>query len=86
MNDLRRCRASPSAGVVGEIAGIAQQFAGAAYAARRTDFRARHPVLGHSLRKRPRAVLRGLTVGSIVAGGVAAVGAILAVLFLPAQP
>ena len=32
------------------------------------------------------AFLRGLTVGSLVAGGVAAAGAVLAVLFLPAQP
>ena len=32
------------------------------------------------------AFLHGLSVGCLVAGGVAAVGAILAVLFLPAQP
>jgi hypothetical protein len=32
------------------------------------------------------AFLRGLTIGALVAGGVAAAGAIMAVLFLPAQP
>ena len=32
------------------------------------------------------AFLRGLTIGSLVAGSVAAVGAILAGVFLPAQP
>jgi hypothetical protein len=32
------------------------------------------------------AFLHGLTVGCLVAGGVAAAGAILAVLFLPAHP
>ena len=32
------------------------------------------------------AFLHGLSVGCLVAGGVAAAGAILAVLFLPAQP
>ena len=32
------------------------------------------------------AFLHGLSIGCLVAGGVAAAGAILAVLFLPAQP
>jgi hypothetical protein len=32
------------------------------------------------------AFLRGLTVGSLVAGAVAPAGALLAVLFLPSQP
>jgi len=32
------------------------------------------------------AFLHGLSVGCLVAGGVAAAGVILAVLFLPAQP
>jgi len=32
------------------------------------------------------AFLHGLSVGCLVAGGVAAAGAILAVVFLPAQP
>jgi hypothetical protein len=32
------------------------------------------------------AFLGGLTVGAIVAGAIAAAGAVLAVLFLPAQP
>jgi hypothetical protein len=30
--------------------------------------------------------LRGLTIGALLAGSVAALGAVLAVLFLPAQP
>ena len=46
-----------------------------------------HPVLGQALRlAATNAFLRGLTVGAIVAGGVAAAGAILTALFLPAQP
>jgi len=32
------------------------------------------------------AFLHGLSIGCLVAGGVAAAGAVLAVLFLPAQP
>src|SRR6201981_2914234 len=46
-----------------------------------------HPALGQALQHAStNAFLRGLTVGSLVAGGVAAAGALLAVLFLPAQP
>jgi len=46
-----------------------------------------HPVLGQALQHASaNAFLRGLTVGCLVAGGVAAAGALLAVLFLPAQP
>ena len=46
-----------------------------------------HPVLGQALRHAStNAFLRGLTVGCLVAGAVAAAGALLAVLFLPAQP
>src|SRR5215813_5872957 len=46
-----------------------------------------HPALGQALHHASTgAFLRGLTVGAIVAGGVAALGAVLAVLFLPAQP
>ena len=46
-----------------------------------------HPVLGQALQHAStNAFLRGLTVGALVAGGVAAAGALLAVVFLPAQP
>jgi hypothetical protein len=46
-----------------------------------------HPALGQALHHAStNAFLRGLTIGALVAGGVAAVGAVLAVLFLPAQP
>jgi hypothetical protein len=46
-----------------------------------------HPALGQVLHHAStNAFLRGLTIGALVAGGVAASGAVLAVLFLPAQP
>ena len=46
-----------------------------------------HPVLGQALQHAAaNAYLRGLTIGCLVAGAVAAAGALLAVLFLPAQP
>jgi hypothetical protein len=46
-----------------------------------------HPVLGQALRHASAdAFLRGLTAGCLVAGAVAAAGALVAVLFLPAQP
>ena len=46
-----------------------------------------HPALGLALHQAStNAFLRGLTIGALVAGSVAALGAVLAVLFLPAQP
>jgi len=46
-----------------------------------------HPGLGQALQHTAAsAFLRGLTAGCLVAGAVAATGALLAVLFLPAQP
>jgi hypothetical protein len=46
-----------------------------------------HPALGQALHHTStNAFLNGLTVGALVAGGVAAVGAVLAARFLPAQP
>ena len=46
-----------------------------------------HPALGQALHDAAtNAFLCGLTVGTLVAGGAAAVGALLAVVFLPAQP
>src|SRR5215469_15672946 len=74
-------------GVPGQVAAIAHQSVGAAYAAAGRIATLGHPALGHALQHASsNAFLSGLTVGSLVAGGVAAVGAVLAVLFLPAQP
>jgi len=74
-------------GVPGRVAAIAHQSIGAAYLAAGKISGLGHPALGHALQHTAsNAFLRGLTVGALVAGGVAAVGAVLAVLFLPAQP
>ena len=63
------------------------QSVGEAYAAAGTLARLGHPSLGNALRlASTNAFLHGLTIGVLVAGGVAAAGAILAALFLPAQP
>jgi hypothetical protein len=75
------------AAVPGRIAAVAHQSVGAAYTAAGKIAALGHPALGLALQHAAtNAFLRGLTVGVIVAGGVAAVGAVLAVLFLPAQP
>ncbi len=82
-----RLTASLPASVPARAAAIAHQSVGAAYAASGRIAALGHPALGHVLEQASTgAFLRGLTVGSLVAGGVAAVGAILAALFLPAQP
>jgi len=74
------------AGVPGRVAAIAHQSVGAAYVAADKVPALGHPGLGQSLQHAAtNAFLRGLTVGSLVAGGVAVAGAVLAVLFLPAQ-
>jgi hypothetical protein len=79
-----RLTATTPAGVPGQAAAIAHQSVGAAYAAAAG---LGHPVLGQALRlAATNAFLRGLTVGALVAGGVAAAGAIITALFLPAQP
>jgi hypothetical protein len=73
--------------VQGSIESIAHQSVGAAYAAAGKIAALGHPVLGQALQHAStNAFLRGLTVASLVAGGVAAAGALLAVVFLPAQP
>ena len=75
------------AGVPGQVAALAHQSIGAAYSAAGGVAGLGHPVLGQALRlAATNAFLHGLTVGALVAGGVAAAGAILAALFLPAQP
>jgi EmrB/QacA subfamily drug resistance transporter len=79
--------ASMPAGIPGQVAAIAHQSIGAAYAAVGTITGLGHPALGQALHlAATNAFLRGLTIGCLVAGGVAAAGALLAVRFLPAQP
>ena len=75
------------AAVPGRVAAIAHQSVGAADLAAGQVAALGHPALGQALQHASaNAFLRGLTIGCLVAGGVAAAGAILAVLFLPAQP
>ena len=82
-----RLTATTPAGLPGSVAAIAHQSVGAAYAAAAKVAAAGHPALGQALQNASaNAFLRGLIIGSLVAGSVAAVGAALAVLFLPAQP
>jgi hypothetical protein len=73
--------------VQGSLESIAHQSVGAAYGAAGKIAALGHPVLGQALlHASTNAFLRGFTVASLVAGGVAAAGALLAVVFLPAQP
>jgi EmrB/QacA subfamily drug resistance transporter len=82
-----RLTAAVPAGVPGQVAALAHQSVGAAYAAAGALTGAGHPALGQALRLASTdAFLRGLTIGALVAGGVAAAGAIAAALFLPAHP
>jgi EmrB/QacA subfamily drug resistance transporter len=82
-----RLTATIPAAVPGRIAAVAHQSVGAAYAAAGKIAALGHPALGLALQHAStNAFLRGLTVGCLLAGGVAAVGAVLAVRFLPAQP
>jgi hypothetical protein len=82
-----RLTATMPAAVAGRVAAIAHQSVGAAYAAAGKVAALGHPALGQALQHASTsAFLRGLAVGSLVAGAVPAAGAILAILFLPAQP
>ncbi len=82
-----RLTAVMPARVPAPVAAIAHQSVGAAYVAAGKIAALGHPVLGQALQHASaNAFLRGLTVGCIVAGAVAAAGVLLAVLFLPAQP
>jgi EmrB/QacA subfamily drug resistance transporter len=82
-----RLTATLPAGLPGRVAGIAHQSVGAAYVAAGQIAARGHPALGQALQHAStNAFLRGLIIGCIVAGGVAAAGALLAALFLPAQP
>ncbi|HEY1819174.1 MAG TPA: MFS transporter [Trebonia sp.] len=82
-----RLSATTPAGVPGPAAALAHQSVGAAYAAAGGLAGLGRPGLGQALRlASTNAFLHGLTTGALVAGGVAAAGAVLAALFLPAQP
>jgi hypothetical protein len=84
---VSRLTATLPASVPGRAAAIAHQSVGAAYAAAGKIAALGQPVLGQALQHAAaNAFLHGLTIGCLVAGGVAAVGALLAVLFLPSQP
>jgi hypothetical protein len=84
---VSRLTATMPAAVPGRVAAIAHQSVGAAYAVAGKIAALGHPALGLALQHAStNAFLRGLTVGALVAGSVAALGAVLAVLFLPAQP
>jgi hypothetical protein len=75
------------AAVPAPAAAIAHQSIGAAYAAAGRIAALGHPALGLALQHAStNAFLRGLTIGALLAGSVAAAGAVLAALFLPAQP
>jgi predicted MFS family arabinose efflux permease len=82
-----RLVATTPAGVPPQVSALAHQSVGAAYAAAGGLAGAGHPALGQALHlASTNAFLHGLTIGVLAAGGVAAAGAILTGLFLPAQP
>ncbi len=82
-----RLTATLPAAVPGPAAAIVHQSIGAAYNAAGQIAALGHPAVGQALHlAATNAFLRGLTIGALVAGGVAAAGALLAALFLPAQP
>jgi EmrB/QacA subfamily drug resistance transporter len=82
-----RLSATLPTGVPARVAAVAHQSIGAAYVAAGKIAALGHPLLGQALHQAStNAFLRGLTIGALVAGGVAAAGALVAALFLPAQP
>jgi predicted MFS family arabinose efflux permease len=69
------------------LSAIAHQSLGAAYAVSGQIAAAGHGALGQAIHTAAtNAFLYGLSISCLVAGGVAAAGAVLAVMFLPAQP
>jgi hypothetical protein len=73
--------------VPARVSDIAHQSLGAAYAAAGQVSAAGHSALGQAIHTAAtNAFIHGLSVSALVAGGVAAAGAILAAWFLPAQP
>jgi hypothetical protein len=73
--------------IPGQVTALARQSVGAAYTAAGTITANGHPALGQALHlASTNAFLHGLTVGCLVASGVAAAGTLLAAAFLPAHP
>ena len=82
-----RLTAGMPAGLPGQVSAVAHQSVGAALGVSAEVAAAGHPAAAAALRDAATAAfLHGLSVGCLVAGGVAAAGAVLAALFLPAQP
>ena len=82
-----RLTAQLPAGLPGQISAIAHQSVGAAIAVAGRATAAGHAAAGQAIHAAAtNAFLHGLAVGCLVAGLVAAAGAVLAVIFLPAQP
>src|SRR5712671_6119145 len=82
-----RLTADLPAGLPHSVTAIAHQSVGAAYAVSGQVAAAGHGALARVVRDAAtNAFLHGLSIGCLVAAGVAAAGAILAVVFLPAQP
>ncbi len=82
-----RLTATMPAHVPAQVVATAHQSVGAAYTAAGAITAQGHPALGAALQlASTNAFLHGLTIGALVAGGVAAAGAILVALFLPAHP
>jgi EmrB/QacA subfamily drug resistance transporter len=82
-----RLTAGMPAGLPGQVSAVAHQSVGAAFGVSAQVAAAGHPAAAAALRDAATAAfLHGLSVGCLVAGGVAAAGAVLAALFLPAQP
>ena len=82
-----RLTASLPAVLPGQVAAVAHQSVGAAFAISRGLAATGQPALGAAVQHSASgAFLHGLSIGCVVAGSVAAAGAILAAAFLPAQP
>src|SRR6516164_4983666 len=82
-----RLTAQLPAGLPGRISAIAHQSVGAAIAVAGRATAAGHAAAGQAIHAAAtNAFLHGLTIGCLVAGLVAGAGAVLAVIFLPAQP
>ena len=82
-----RLTARIPAGLPSQISAIAHQSVGAALAVSGQVAAVGHAAVGQAIRSAStNAFLHGLSIGCLVAGLVAAAGAVLAVLFLPAQP
>jgi EmrB/QacA subfamily drug resistance transporter len=82
-----RLTATLPAGLPARVSAIAHQSVGAAIGVSAKIAGAGQPAIGSAVRDAATtAFLHGLSIGCLVAGGVAAGGAILAALFLPAQP